>query len=79
VIRTCYSSVLFSGTRMARGHRQATGLSPYRGRSAMIHLLIAVALGIALAVGGAFAASNTLTSVTNGAPAKASLYQYGNR
>jgi len=34
----------------------------------MIHLLIAVALGVALAVGGAFAASNTLTSVVNGAP-----------
>jgi len=45
----------------------------------MIHLLIAVAVGIALAVGGAVAASNTLTSVTNGAPANASLYQYGNR
>ena len=45
----------------------------------MIHLLIAVALGIALAVGGAFAATNTLTSVTNGSPTKASLYQYGNR
>jgi hypothetical protein len=45
----------------------------------MIHLLIAVALGIALAVGGAFAASGAFTGVTNGAPAKASLYQYGNR
>jgi len=45
----------------------------------MIHLLVAVALGIALAVGGAFVASNTLNSMTNGSPAKASLYQYGNR
>jgi hypothetical protein len=45
----------------------------------MIHLLIAVALGIALAVGVAFAASGAFTGVTNGAPAKASLYQYGNR
>jgi hypothetical protein len=45
----------------------------------MIPLLIAVALGVALAVGGAFAASNTLTGVTNGAPTHASLYQYGNR
>jgi hypothetical protein len=45
----------------------------------MIHLLVAVALGIALAVGSAFAASSTLTSVTNGSPAKSSLYQYGNR
>jgi hypothetical protein len=45
----------------------------------MIPLLIAVALGVALAVGGAVAATNTLTSVTNGAPTHASLYQYGNR
>jgi hypothetical protein len=45
----------------------------------MIPLLVAVALGVALAVGGAFAASNTLTGVTNGAPTHASLYQYGNR
>lgn len=45
----------------------------------MIHLLAAVALGIALAVGAALAASGALTSVTNGSPSKASLYQYGNR
>jgi hypothetical protein len=45
----------------------------------MIHLIIAVALGIVLAVGGAFAASGALTGVANGSPAKASLYQYGNR
>ena len=45
----------------------------------MIHLLIAVALGITLAVGAAFAASNSLTGVANGSPSKASLYQYGNR
>ena len=45
----------------------------------MIHLLIVVALGIALAVGGAFAATSALTGVTNGAPTHASLYQYGNR
>jgi hypothetical protein len=45
----------------------------------MIPLLVAVALGVALAVGGAFAASSTLTGVTNGPPTHASLYQYGNR
>ena len=45
----------------------------------MIHLIIAVALGIALAVGGAFAASSALTGVANGTPTNASLYQYGNR
>ena len=45
----------------------------------MIHLLIAVMLGITLAVGAAFAASGALTRVVNGSPSKASLYQYGNR
>ena len=45
----------------------------------MIHLLVAVAVGIALAVGGAFAVTNTLSSVANGSPSHASLYQYGNR
>lgn len=45
----------------------------------MIHLIIAVALGIVLAVGGAFAASAALTGVANGTPTNASLYQYGNR
>ena len=45
----------------------------------MIHLIIAVALGIVLAVGGALAASGALTGVANGTPTNASLYQYGNR
>ena len=45
----------------------------------MIHLIIAVALGNLLAVGGAFAASGALTGVANGTPTNASLYQYGNR
>jgi hypothetical protein len=45
----------------------------------MIHLLVALALGAALAVGATYAATNALTGVTNGTPAKASLYQYGNR
>jgi hypothetical protein len=45
----------------------------------MIHLLIAIALGAALAGGGAVAASSALTSVSNGSPNQASLYQYGNR
>ena len=45
----------------------------------MIHLLIAVVLGIALAIGAAFASTGALTSVVNGYPSKASLYQYGNR
>ena len=50
-----------------------------RAERLLIHLLIAVAVGIALAVGGAVAASNTLSSVANGSPSHASLYQYGNR
>jgi len=45
----------------------------------MIHLLIAIALGAAVAAGGAVAASSALTSVSNGSPTQASLYQYGNR
>jgi hypothetical protein len=45
----------------------------------MVHLLIAVAVGIMLAVGAAYATSNALVGVANGAPSKASLYQYGNR
>jgi hypothetical protein len=45
----------------------------------MIPLLVAVAVGIAVAVGGAFVVSNTLDSVANGSPSHASLYQYGNR
>ena len=45
----------------------------------MVHLIIAVALGIVIAVGAAFAASGALTDVANGSPTKASVYQYGNR
>lgn len=45
----------------------------------MIHLLVAVAVGIAVAIGGAFAVSDTLSGVTNGTPSHASIYQYGNR
>jgi hypothetical protein len=45
----------------------------------MIPLLVAVAVGIAVAVGGAFAVSDTLTSVSNGTPSHSSIYQYGNR
>jgi hypothetical protein len=45
----------------------------------MAHLLIAVALGVVLAVGAAVAASHAFTGVANGSPSSASLYQYGNR
>jgi hypothetical protein len=45
----------------------------------MIHLLVAVAVGLAVAVGGAFAASDVLSGAANGTPSHASIYQYGNR
>ena len=45
----------------------------------MVHLLIAVALGVVLAVGAAVAASGELTGVADGAPSSGSLYQYGHR
>jgi hypothetical protein len=45
----------------------------------MGYLLIAVALGVVLAVGAAVAASDALAGVANGSPSTASLYQYGNR
>jgi hypothetical protein len=45
----------------------------------MTRLLIAVIVGVVLAVGAAFLASEALAGVTNGTPSNASLYQYGNR
>jgi hypothetical protein len=45
----------------------------------MARLLIAVALGIVLAVGATIAAASALTGVANGSPTSGSLYQYGNR
>jgi hypothetical protein len=45
----------------------------------MIQLLIAVALGIVLAVGATVMGTRALAGVANGTPSSASLYQYGNR
>ncbi len=45
----------------------------------MVRLLIAVAVGVVLAVGAAFLVSDALASVANGTPSNASLYQYGKR
>jgi hypothetical protein len=45
----------------------------------MARLLIAVIVGVALAVGAAFLVSDALAGVTNGTPSNASLYQYGTR
>jgi hypothetical protein len=74
LIRTCYSSFISAPGWPPSGNRL-----PLARKERRIHLIIAVALGIVLAVGGAFAASGALTGVANGSPAKASLYQYGNR
>ena len=47
----------------------------------MIPLLVAIAVGIAVAAGGAIAVSHlaVVSGVANGSPSHASLYQYGNR
>ena len=45
----------------------------------MIQLLIAIAVGIAVAAGGAIAVSHAVSGVADGSPSHASLYQYGNR
>lgn len=45
----------------------------------MARLLIAVIVGVVLAVGAAFLVTDALAGVTNGTPSNASLYQYGNR
>ena len=45
----------------------------------MIPVIVAIVVGVVLAVGGAVIASNTLAGVSNGTPSQASVYQYGNR
>ncbi|MGH3068208.1 MAG: hypothetical protein ACRDND_03485 [Streptosporangiaceae bacterium] len=45
----------------------------------MARLLIAVALGIVLALGATVLGTRALAGVANGTPSSASLYQYGNR
>jgi hypothetical protein len=45
----------------------------------MIRLIIAIAIGAVIAVGGVFTVENVLNSAANGTPSNASLYQYGNR
>jgi hypothetical protein len=42
-------------------------------------LLIAIAVGVVLAVGAAVLVSNALAGVANGTPSNASIYQYGTR
>jgi hypothetical protein len=45
----------------------------------MARLLIAVAVGIVLALGATVLGTKALAGVANGTPSSASLYQYGNR
>jgi hypothetical protein len=45
----------------------------------MIRLIIAIAVGAVIAVGGVVIITNVLNSAANGSPSNASLYQYGNR
>ena len=45
----------------------------------MVRLLIAIAVGVVLAVGATFLVSSALAGVANGTPSNASLYQYGTR
>jgi hypothetical protein len=45
----------------------------------MVRLLIAVAVGIVLALGATVLGTRALAGVANGTPSSASLYQYGNR
>ena len=45
----------------------------------MARLLIAIVVGVVLAVGAAVLAGNALTGLANGTPSTASLYQYGSR
>lgn len=45
----------------------------------MARLLIALVVGIVLAVGATVATASALAGVANGSPTSGSLYQYGNR
>jgi hypothetical protein len=45
----------------------------------MIRLIIAIAIGAVIAVGGVFILENALNSAANGTPSNASLHEYGSR
>lgn len=45
----------------------------------MSRLIIAIVVGIVIAVGAVAVTENVLSSVSNGSPSNASLYQYGSR
>jgi hypothetical protein len=45
----------------------------------VVRLLIAIVVGVVLAVGATVLATNALASLANGTSSKATLYQYGTR
>jgi hypothetical protein len=45
----------------------------------MIRLIIAIAVGVIIAAGGAFATESLLNSASTGTPTNATIYQYGGR
>jgi hypothetical protein len=45
----------------------------------MIRLLIAIVVGLVLAVGATMVTVNALSGVANGSPTNGTLYQYGDR
>jgi len=45
----------------------------------MMRLIIAVIVGLVIAVGAVAIMENVLSSAANGTPSNATLYQYGNR
>lgn len=44
-----------------------------------MRLIIAIAVGLVIAIGGVAIAENVLNNAANGTPTNASIYQYGNR
>jgi len=45
----------------------------------VLRLIIAIAIGLAIAIGGTVLAVNVLTSHGNGTPGNSSTYNYGSR
>lgn len=45
----------------------------------MLRLIIAIAVGLAIAIGGTVLVVNVLTSHGNGTPSNSSTYNYGSR
>jgi hypothetical protein len=45
----------------------------------VIRLILSIAVGIAIAAGGAFAVESLLNSAATGTPSNATIYQYGSR